>query len=553
MGNQNQRDNKNFKKHLRELLTALVRRHFANPSKREQCLFISVSALAVISFILNVISAIAGRDGWAVARSLTLGALTLVLTVLLTLSDTHYIWRRRSCLQIAYSALMLIAAALGLGNPPAGLLVLGILSLIAAIALYGVLIFDQFVKNDSPVKYWLVYCGAAYNLLLALVMMIVGVVNAGVIGVLAVVFGGLSSVATLLLLLYLFDDFSFARYMYNAIIDAGADECPAGTDSLPDERDDAPSADGDTATPGVAASPVVDGAYDPYDDISEDERYLPYVGRDDAPDDAPHGDSSNEEKHAPYDGDRCRKSGNIEETPREGEAESSGLSGLEPGDIQDAGGKPYADGEPLLPGADEGCARDGAFSPEADDDDNAGDGEAGGYEAGHECGEDACFIGVSGGVTDGALEDNDNEHDNPVFGGDSAADEKSPEMSHAPEALGAGEISPTLLKYARFAAAHNKPDATLQVTGMSGDLFDVWVDGDTICFLNDLSQAGGGRGVRSAAIAFGDVSSLSRDCLEGSVECVVLSYLKEGQTREIRFTKESFPNFKRVMELAGGE
>jgi hypothetical protein len=117
----------------------------------------------------------------------------------------------------------------------------------------------------------------------------------------------------------------------------------------------------------------------------------------------------------------------------------------------------------------------------------------------------------------------------------------------------AEEISPIEFKYIKFAAAHNKPEDTLQVSGMSGDLFDVWVDGDTICFLNDLTQAAEGRGIRSAVISFGDVSGFRFDKLEDGAECVVLTYMKVDETREIRFTKESFVNFKRVMEQAGGD
>lgn len=108
-------------------------------------------------------------------------------------------------------------------------------------------------------------------------------------------------------------------------------------------------------------------------------------------------------------------------------------------------------------------------------------------------------------------------------------------------------LTPVERKYVSFAMKYNKPEETLQVEGLSGDIFDVWVDGDIICFLNDLDQACDGRGVRSAAIAFDDVQNIGVETIGGGESCIVLSYLKGEQTVEIGFTKASFKNFKRVM------
>ena len=77
-------------------------------------------------------------------------------------------------------------------------------------------------------------------------------------------------------------------------------------------------------------------------------------------------------------------------------------------------------------------------------------------------------------------------------------------------------------------------------------MFDIWVDGDVICFQNDLGQACDGRGVRTAAVAFADVENISA-ANYGGEECVVMSYYRGEQLIEIGFTKASFKNFKKVM------
>lgn len=108
-------------------------------------------------------------------------------------------------------------------------------------------------------------------------------------------------------------------------------------------------------------------------------------------------------------------------------------------------------------------------------------------------------------------------------------------------------LTPVERKYVSFAMKYHKPHDTLQVEGLSGDTFDVWVDNETICFLNDLNQASDGRGVRSAAIPFEDVQNIGFSDLGGGESCIVLSYLKGDMTVEIGFTKASFKNFKQVM------
>ncbi len=134
--------------------------------------------------------------------------------------------------------------------------------------------------------------------------------------------------------------------------------------------------------------------------------------------------------------------------------------------------------------------------------------------------------------------------DDDVLIDDSVAEHVAAEVS--PEDIFAA-LTPVERKYVSFAMKYNKPEDTLQVEGLSGDIFDVWVDGDIICFLNDLDQACDGRGVRSAAIAFDAVQNIGVTALGEGESCIVLSYLKGEQTVEIGFTKASFKNFKRVM------
>ena len=123
------------------------------------------------------------------------------------------------------------------------------------------------------------------------------------------------------------------------------------------------------------------------------------------------------------------------------------------------------------------------------------------------------------------------------------------DVADAQGGLPNGEVECEELAQGRLVVAmkYHKPHDTLQVEGLSGDTFDVWVDNETICFLNDLNQASDGRGVRSAAIPFEDVQNIGFSDLGGGESCIVLSYLKGDVTVEIGFTKASFKNFKQVM------
>lgn len=148
----------------------------------------------------------------------------------------------------------------------------------------------------------------------------------------------------------------------------------------------------------------------------------------------------------------------------------------------------------------------------------------------------------------------DDATDEAVVGDEAALDETAHDVQD--DYAGAGSVeelwerlTPIERRYVSFGLAHHKPEDTLQVKGLSGDLFDVWVDDEVICFQNDLEQASGGRGVRTAAIPFESVQGIGLSRLGGE-ECIVLTYVQDGEAVKIGFTKDSFGNFKRVMMQA---
>jgi len=450
----------------KKLARDITDRLFRNESKLEAAIFFCALLFAVVSSVLDIITGIAAGGVWNILRPLTVGLVLLLLRLLLPVSDSFFVVRGKSLILLAYSAVSIMLCGIDLGTARGVWnIILAVLGLIAALALYGTLIVDQFATDDKPAKYWLIYGGALYFILYSPVILILdGIRATGVLGALDAVFGGLASIFVMLMLLCLFDSLSFAEYMFSEIVDAG-DDADTGEDTKSAGSED--SADDDIT---VA---IRDGQDE--EDNREEEEYVPYE----------------------------------EEQPAEVLTEQD-----EPAD------KPSEQKE------SEDIPDEEVYKPF---DDIVND-----Y--------DASVVAVS-----------DEVEDTESSGSSGQADEAGDDASGEPSGSIPEGISPTELKYARFAAAHHKPDETLQVTGMSGDLFDVWVDGDTICFLNDLGQAIEGRGVRTAVIPFADVSGLRLEKLEDGAECVVLTYEKDGEPREIRFTKESFGNFKRVMEQAAGE
>ncbi len=510
-------DSKNNKKPagevISELLSGIAGRIFGNESKGEAAFYLAVLILAAAAFVIDIIAAIFVGRAWGIIYSLTVGAILFLFVPLLTVSDRFFLLRGRSMIIIVYSAISLILVATGFADASGAGVVLAILGIISAAALYGTLIYDQLFENDHPFKYWLIYSGALYRILYSLVFLIIdGVRAVSVVGTLKGIFGALASVSVIILKLYIFDRFSFAKYMYYEIIDAGADE---DIDDIIDESavsagdialdiDDGSDSEGGEHQTAAEETPE-------FDDIPADAEYIPYSYDESEPDSTePEGNEPEEIEFEESEADSTEPEGDDPEEIEfeESEPDSTEPEGDEPEEME------FEESEP------------DSTEPEGD-----------GQEA----------------VEPEADEADETEESEPEPEMAEQAKNREGDFERASIAELLEELSPVELKYARFAAAHNKPDQTLQVTGMSGDLFDVWVDNDTLCFLNDLGQALEGRGIRVAVIPFGDVSDIGFDQLSDGAECVVLTYIKSDETREIRFTKESFANFKRVMEEADSE
>ena len=177
---------------IQRIVSGIAERLMKNESKLEAAIFGCALLFAVVSCVLNIITGIAAGGVWDILRPLTVGLVLLFLTLLLPASDEFFVVRGKSLVLIAYSALSLVLSGVALAGADGVLnTILAVLGLLAALALYGTLMLDQFVVNDKPVKYWLVYSGALYFIFYSLVMLILdGVRATGVSGALAAVFGG---------------------------------------------------------------------------------------------------------------------------------------------------------------------------------------------------------------------------------------------------------------------------------------------------------------------------------------------------------------------------
>lgn len=215
-------NNNSTKEYFRSALRVGEDRLLRNPSRGEQALFICVVVLAFVSLIFTVITAIMSKDAMTIIRAFTENIFMFALITALTVSDRVLVWRGRSLILVLYTLLALASAGFGFVGADGITVVLAVVGVLAAVALYGTLLFDQFNGADKPVKYWLVYGGALYELLYTLISVIVrGTLSAqqdSVASVLAIVVSGLSAVAVILMLIYQFDGFSFARYLLYEIV-----------------------------------------------------------------------------------------------------------------------------------------------------------------------------------------------------------------------------------------------------------------------------------------------------------------------------------------------
>lgn len=507
------------KEYLRSALRGTEERLLHNPSKGEQALFLCTVLLAFAALVLSAVTAIMSKDASAIIRSLSENVVYFILIAALTVSDKLLVVRGKYLILIIYSLVWLVRDGCGFIGAGGFMTVLAVLGVLSGIALYGVLIFDQFNTSDHPVKYWLIYGGSLYKILYTLVTMIIngsraaGADSAAVVGVLATVITGLTNTAVILMLLYQFDGFSFARYMYYRIIDADADGEPEEED--PDTTD--------------TARTLGDTPYKAQEHGSNEAGYVPYTEVPTDTENAIELSSEQPQKAADSGSHTVNASAAKDKAPAPERARDDVLDDFGYVPYDDSDDTATVDGSVKPVGAAE-------IKPSRETDRQQTDNTA--ADSDDDVLIDESVMNFVSATDEKPQENKPATDDKPQE--DKSATDESP--AHEPLRL-----TPTELRYVRFAAGHHKPEETLQVEGLSGDLFDVWVDGETICFLNDLDQATGGRGVRTAAIDFGDVEGIGFGRVGESGECIVLTYSKDDELREIGFTKESFANFKRVM------
>ncbi|MBQ9080651.1 MAG: hypothetical protein IJY27_06225 [Clostridia bacterium] len=482
------KNNRSTKEYLGSAIRAGGDRLLHNPSKGEQALFICTVVLSFAALILSAVTAIMSKDAMTIVRAFTENIVMFALVVALTVSDRVLVFRGRSLILLVYALIALVRDGFGFVGASGIMVVLTVLGVLSGLALYGTLIVDQFNGSDSPVKYWLVYGGALYKLIYLLVSVIVNGNRAaavGVVDVLSIVASGLASAAVILMLVYQFDGFSFIKYFFYEITSDVDDEDEAVAERAEQIIDERP---GDTAEP----------------------EYVPYV-------------EQQETEPVTADKEQLEEQETVESEPASDEV------------LDDFGYVPYDDGT-------ETDALDSSVKPLTSASDKNDQAETEAYEAYEKTLIDEDVL-IDESVAEPAEDSNvEAIEDIDVESGEMVVAEAQPSAQQLYESL-----TPVERKYVKFAMQYHKPADTLQVEGLAGDLFDVWVDGDIICFQNDLDQASEGRGVRTAAIPFDDVQSIGIASYGEGGECIVLAYSRGDETIEIGFTKDSFKNFKRVM------
>ena len=518
--------NKNStKEYFRSALQVGEDRLLHNPSRGEQALFICVVVLAFAALIFSVITAIMSKDAMTIIRAFTENIFMFALITALTVSDRVLVWRGCSMIMVLYTLLALAVDVFAFVGAGGIMMVLAIFGVIAGLAFYGTILFDQFNNADKAIKYWLVYGGALYKLLYTLISVIVrGTIaseQSGVANVLAIVVIGLSEVAVILMLIYQFDGFDFAKYLLYEIISNPDEAVEADTEentasnvhtAEPEEQIFVPYAEQDKPE----GTPVLDDSM--LDDVLIDDEGLL--------------ENKVEQESEEIQSEEQAENEQADEQPEE--ILNVPCDEVQDEVLDDFGYVPYDDDA-------QEDAFDNSVKPLTDDVDNAVlENVQEDYEA-YEAADDDEDVLVDESVADIA-EDSNVEAIEDI---DLSEEEIVPPAKMSVTELMAS-LTPTERKYIKFAMEYHKPADVLQVEGLSGDLFDIWVDGDVICFQNDLGQACDGRGVRTAAVAFADVENISA-ANYGGEECVVMSYYRGEQLIEIGFTKASFKNFKKVM------
>lgn len=500
-----------------------------NPSRGEQVLCWFTVLIALVSLVMSIVTAIMGGDAMTIARAFTEKLVLFLMTVLLTVYDRVFLLRGRSLTVILFCLLSIAGDVFGVVDAGGFAVVLAVLLLLAGAAFYGTLFVDQLSPSDHRLKYRLIYGGALIRLLVILISIIAqggSLAEAGTAEVLAVMANGLAEIFVMVLMICHFDSgFGYFKYTLNEL-------------STGSETYDAEVNGTDDVAHAKSATPVVDSENDyvPFDKKDETESVI-------ADDD--------ESGYTPMDDNNdtaLRESKPMVNTEMVSvEPERPEMNAIEPEPeshssssadevIDDFGYVPYDDDataaaidssvRPLMSIADEH-----RLEPEHHKEDND---------------EPLTVIEEDGVLIDDSVIEYEQSWHEPTADAD---EPEEPQASDRVQQLWA-QLTPIEQRYVSFGLAHHKPEDTLQVEGLAGDLFDVWVDNETICFQNDLEQASAGRGVRTAAIPFDAVENIGKCSLDGK-DCIVLSYVQDGETVEIGFTSASFGNFRRVMLEAG--
>lgn len=496
-----------------------------NPSRGEQVLCWTTVLLALMSLVMSVITAIMGGDAMTIARAFTEKPVWFALIALLTVYDRVFVLRGRSLITIVFCMLSIARDAFGIASSSGFSTVLAIISLTASVAAYGTLLVDQLHPSDHRLKYRVIYGGALLKLLVILISVIAQgstLASSGTAEVLAVMARGATEIFVMLLMICHFDvSFGYFKFALNEIT-APVDEASAA-DS--------------------AAAPITTPELEP-EDAGEQAEYVPFEELE-----------ADKEEAAPEPVETEQGTESLipdvvtAVAADEGESSTAESSDDAAADevLDDFGYVPYDDDAtdatvdssvrpvtPVTEGDDVQPLRtDEEPLTIIEDGDVLVDDSVLEYERAEQAKAKAV------------------EEANATSAAEPCNDEEGHETLAEPQPLSRAQqlwaqLTPIEQKYVSFALAHHKPEDTLQVEGLAGDLFDVWVNDEVICFQNDLDQASGGRGVRTAAIPFESVQSIGASRLDGKA-CIILTYVQDEETVDIGFTSASFGNFKRVM------
>ena len=504
-----------------------------NPSRGEQVLCWATVLVALMSLVLSVITAIQGGDAMTIVRAFTEKVIWFIMIALLTVYDRILVVRGRSLAVIVFSLMSVARDVFGVVNASGFMMAVAVLSLIAGAAFYGTLFIDQFNPSDSKLKYWLIYGGALLKLIIILATIIAGgnkLAAAGTAEVLSVMSRGFCEILVMILMICHFDGFGYFGHVVDEVV-SQRDVAACASDYMADHHE--PVAHHNNMPSDKRPAETDEAEYVPFDDDETEKRtdiaekvHNTEVDSRDSADDAaeqPSDEVLDDFGYVPYDDNTDTSvDSSVRPITTAGDNASQQLAD----DDADEQITVVEEDGVLVDDSVLELERTAATVASADAKGQTADNSPKMQADGEEASDDDKSV-----ASDGA---------------DNISDDDADESAAVSTRRLWESLTPIERKYVSFGLAHHKPEETLQVRGLSGDLFDVWVDDETICFQNDLDQASGGRGVRTAAIPFDAVQGIGIGRI-GNDECIVLTYLRDNEQIEIGFTKDSFGNFKRVM------